>query len=98
MTPGSGAFPQTAGLRLRIAGGVIESLSIGGQPVDPQRRYRLAINNFMAAGGDGYPRLDQHPGFVNTGFNDAEVLRGYLAERSPLRVADFEPGDAVQRR
>ncbi len=98
MTPGSGGFAQTAGLRLRIEGGVLQDAQVGGQPIDPQRRYKLAINNFTATGGDGYPRLREHPGYTDSGFNDAEVLRAYLAARSPLKVADFEPGDAVTRR
>lgn len=98
MSPGAGAFPQTAGVQMRIAGGQLESALIGGQAIDPQRTYRLAISVFTAAGGDGYPKLDKHPGFVNTGFVDADVLRAYIAARSPLKAADYEPGDAVTRR
>ena len=98
MTPGAGAFPQTAGVTMRIAGGELEAATVAGQPIDPARRYRLALTNFTAAGGDGYPRLDGHPGYVNTGFNDAEVLRAYIAARSPLNPADYAPGDAVTRR
>jgi 5'-nucleotidase/UDP-sugar diphosphatase len=98
MTPGSGAFPQTAGVRLVIAGGQLQSATIGGQPIDPRREYRLALTNFTASGGDGYPKLDNHPGYVNTGFVDADVLRAFIARNSPVRAADFEPGDAVQRR
>ena len=67
-------------------------------PLEPQRRYRLSINNFTASGGDGYPRLNKHPGYLDTGFNDAEVLRAYISRRSPLKVADFALGDAVTRR
>jgi 5'-nucleotidase / UDP-sugar diphosphatase len=97
MTPGSGAFAQTAGVQLRIVGNVLQEARVVGQPIDPLRRYRLAISNFTASGGDGYPKIDNHPGYVNTGFTDAEVLRGYIAARSPLKVADYEPGDAVTR-
>jgi 5'-nucleotidase/UDP-sugar diphosphatase len=98
MSPGAGGYPQTAGLRMRISGGQVDSVLIGGTPLDPQRSYRLAINNFTATGGDGYPPLDQHPGHVNTGYVDAEVMRDYMARRSPLRLADFEPGDEIVRR
>ncbi len=97
MTAGSGAFPQFAGVRLVIEGGVLQSATVGGAPIDPQRSYRLAINNFQANGGDGYPKLSKHPGYVNTGFVDADVMREYLS-KNPIRVADFEPGDAVVRR
>ena len=50
------------------------------------------------SGGDGYPKIDDHPGYVNTGFVDADVLRAFIARNSPLKPADFEPGDAVVRR
>ena len=98
MTAGAGAFPQTAGVKLRINGTVLESAQIGGRDIDPAGRYRLAINNFTASGGDGYPPLDKHPGYVNSGFVDADVLRAFVAARSPMKVADFAPGDDVLRK
>lgn len=98
MTPGSGAFPQTAGVQLDIAGGQLVSARIGGQPLDPRREYRLAINHFTASGGDGYPRLDNHPGYVNTGFVDADVLRAFINRNSPVKAADYDPGTTVTRR
>ena len=98
MSGGSGGFPQTAGIELEIERGVIREARIGGLPVESQRRYRLSINNFTASGGDGYPRLNNHPGYIDSGFNDAEVLRGYINRNSPLKVADYAPGDAVTRR
>lgn len=97
-TAGAGAFPQTYGVTMRIVGGQLESATIGGQPLDPARDYTLAINNFTATGGDGYPKLVDHPGYVNTGFVDADVLREFIARRSPLKVGDYAPGDAVTRR
>ena len=98
MTPGSGGYPQTANLHMRISAGVLQEARVGGLPVDAQRNYRLAINTFTAIGGDGYPKLHNHPGYVDTGFNDAEVLRNYLATRSPVRIADYDPGTADARR
>lgn len=98
MTPGSGAFPQTAGLRMVIANNQLQSATIGGQPIDPKREYRLALTNFTATGGDGYPKLINHPGYVDTGFVDADVLRAYITKNSPLKIADYAPGDAVQRK
>ncbi len=91
MTPGSGGYPQTAGLQWRREGTRLVDARVGGQPVDPQRHYRLAVNHFTAAGGDGYPALRGHPGYVDTGFADAEVLRDHIARHSPLKVADYAP-------
>lgn len=98
MTPGAGAFPQTWGVQMLIEGGVLTQARVRDQPIDPKREYRLAISNFTASGGDGYPPLDKHPGYINTGFVDAEVLREYIARRSPIKAADFAPGNEVQRR
>ena len=98
MTPGAGGYPQTAGLQMRIEGGLLVEARVQGRPIEPGRGYKLALNNFSAAGGDGYPSLVDHPGFVNTGFVDAEVLREYIAARSPLKAADYAPADEVQRK
>ncbi|NJM42874.1 MAG: bifunctional UDP-sugar hydrolase/5'-nucleotidase [Brachymonas sp.] len=97
MSAGSGAFPQFAGVRLVIAGGAVQSATIKGAPIDLAKTYRLAINSFQANGGDGYPKLSDHPGFVNTGFVDADVMREYLSKNKVV-IAGFEPGDAVVRR
>ncbi len=98
MTPGAGGFPQTAGVQMQIQGAEVHEVRIGGQPFNLGRTYRLAINNFTALGGDGYPRLHGHPGYVDSGFNDADVLRAYLAAHSPIKTTEYETGDAVTRR
>lgn len=97
MTPGAGAFAQFAGVKLRIVGGQLQQALIGGQPIDPAKTYRMAINSFIAAGGDGYPLMNKHPGFVNSGFVDAEMLREYIAAHSPIDASAYAPGDAVTR-
>lgn len=97
MTPGAGAFGQFAGVKLRIVGGELRQALIGGQPIDPAKTYRMAINSFIAAGGDGYPLMNKHPGYVNTGFVDAEMLREYIAAHSPIDAGAYAPGDAVTR-
>lgn len=98
MTPGSGAFPQFAGIRLVIDKGVVLEATVGGKAIDPVGKYRMAINNFVASGGDGYPKVVNHPSYVDTGFVDADVLRAYIAAHSPLKAADYQPGDQVVRR
>jgi len=98
MTPGSGAFPQTAGLQMVVEAGRVTDARVQGQAIDAQRDYRVAISNFTASGGDGYPRLADHPGYIDTGFVDAEVLRAFIAQRSPLKAADFNPPNEIQRR
>jgi len=98
MSVGSGAFAQFAGIRLVIANGAVTSASINGVPIDNARTYRMANNKFSAEGGDGYPKLTDHRTFVDTGYVDADVLRAYVSAKSPLKAADYEPGDSVVRR
>lgn len=55
----AGRFPQISGLRIeydpqRPAGSRILSISVDGKPLDPDKAYRVATNDFMARGGDGY--------------------------------------------
>ncbi len=99
MTPGSGAFPQTVGVQMVIDAGVLKEARVQGRVIEPQREYRLALNNFTAGGGDGYPKLSDHPGHVNTGLVDADVMRAFIAAGSPLKAADFTPppADVVRR-
>ena len=97
MSSGSGAFAQFAGVQLTITSGSVKDVRIRGAMLNPAASYRLAINNFVAAGGDGYPKLTTHPSYVDTGFVDADVLRNYISARSPLRAADYAPGSTVLR-
>lgn len=98
ISTGAGAFPQFAGIELEIAKGMANNVRIQGMPLEFHKSYRMTVNNFQAAGGDGYPNLRGHPSFVNSGYVDADVLREFIAAHTPLRTADFEPGSAVVRR
>jgi len=49
-----GGFLHVSGIRFKIKGGKVEDLTVGGQPVQPEKNYQVAITDFMASGGDGY--------------------------------------------
>ncbi len=93
----SGAFAQFAGVRLEVVNGKLGNVLVAGKAVDLAETYRVAINSYIASGGDGYPKVDTHPGYVNTGFVDAEVLRAYVQDNSPLKAADFESAEIIRR-
>ncbi|WPO94481.1 bifunctional UDP-sugar hydrolase/5'-nucleotidase UshA [Buttiauxella sp. HR94] len=95
MKPNSGAYPQFSHVSFTMANGTLNDLKINGEPVDPAKTYRMATLSFNATGGDGYPRLDNKPGYVNTGFIDAEVLKQYIQQNSPLDAATLEPQGEV---
>ncbi len=55
----SGRFPQVSGMsyifeRGRAAGQRVVEVRVGGQPLDADRLYSVATNDFLADGGDGY--------------------------------------------
>ncbi|MFS4435970.1 bifunctional UDP-sugar hydrolase/5'-nucleotidase UshA [Citrobacter farmeri] len=95
MKPDSGAYPQFANVSFVAKDGKLNDLKINGEPVDPAKTYRMATLSFNATGGDGYPRIDNKPGYVNTGFIDAEVLKEYIQKNSPLDVSAYEPNGEV---
>jgi len=87
----SGAFAQFAGISLTVNGDQVTDVTIAGKALNAEQTYRFTIPSYNAAGGDGYPKIDNLPGFVNTGYVDAEVLKEYIENNSPINVADFAP-------
>ena len=92
-----GAYPQFAGVSMVVdrAAKQVSDVKIGGQPLDLAKTYKLSIPDYCAAGGDGYPVMKNHPSYVNTGFIDAEMLKKYFEENSPIDVSKYDPKDDV---
>jgi 5'-nucleotidase len=64
-------------------GSKISNIAIGGVPVDPAASYRVAMNNFLADGGDGFTVFregtDQLGGEI-----DLDAAVSYFLESSPV--------------
>ncbi|MEZ8141540.1 bifunctional UDP-sugar hydrolase/5'-nucleotidase UshA [Enterovibrio sp. FF113] len=94
----SGAYAQFYGVAMSVSPEGVSDVVIGGEPLDPNKTYRFTVPSYNAAGGDGYPKIADHPGNVNTGFVDAEVLKDFLEKNSPIDVNKYEPtGDIVYK-
>ncbi|GLW36751.1 bifunctional UDP-sugar hydrolase/5'-nucleotidase UshA [Pectobacterium actinidiae] len=94
----SGAYAQFLNVSLTADGQGVQNVKIKGEPLQAGKVYRMATLNFNAMGGDGYPRLDNLPGYVNTGFVDAEVLKQYIEKHSPLDAEAYAPkGEIVYK-
>jgi 2',3'-cyclic-nucleotide 2'-phosphodiesterase (5'-nucleotidase family) len=57
-----GRFPQVSGMRIkadvsRAVGRRVVGVTVGGKPLNPKARYRVATNDYLANGGDGYAAL-----------------------------------------
>ncbi|GAA5335632.1 bifunctional metallophosphatase/5'-nucleotidase [Thermus hydrothermalis] len=86
----AGRFLQVSGLRYafdlsRPAGDRVVRVEVktekGYVPLDLEATYRVVVNNFIAAGGDGFTVLKEAQGYrVDTGFSDAESFMDYLKE------------------
>ena len=94
----TGAYAQFDGISMTVGKSEVSDVIINGAPLELTKLYRFSIPSYNAAGGDGYPKITEHLGYVNTGFVDAEVLKDYLESHSPLDVSQYEPsGDIVYR-
>jgi 2',3'-cyclic-nucleotide 2'-phosphodiesterase (5'-nucleotidase family) len=56
---GGGRFPQVSGLFFEYSpagnkGSRVKEISVAGRPIDLDREYVVATNDFLAVGGDGY--------------------------------------------
>lgn len=56
---GGGRFPQVSNLNFDVdlsvePGGRVSNVMVGGEPLDPDKTYKLSTNDYMARGGDGY--------------------------------------------
>jgi 5'-nucleotidase len=65
------------------------SILLHGEPIDPDGRYRVVVNSFLADGGDGFPLLREGTERVDGGA-DVDALKDYLGANSPL--SPVEPG------
>ncbi|MTI14199.1 bifunctional UDP-sugar hydrolase/5'-nucleotidase UshA [Sansalvadorimonas verongulae] len=93
----SGAFAHFSGIEMVIESGAVHDVRIGGEAIDLNKTYKMALLSFSAGGGDNYPNVKKMPGFVDTGFADAEVLREFTEKHSPLKVSDFTPAGIVRK-
>ncbi|HET6466905.1 MAG TPA: 5'-nucleotidase C-terminal domain-containing protein [Geminicoccaceae bacterium] len=59
----AGRFPQVSGLTFtydmaRPAGDRVTKVEVGGAPLDDAKTYKVATNDYMLGGGDGYTSLE----------------------------------------
>ena len=67
---GAGRFPHVSGMAFRFdaskpPGYRVDEVTVGGEPLDPARTYRLATNDFLGRGGDGYDMFAGAPRLID---------------------------------
>lgn len=86
-----GAFPHIAGMTMKFnpnnkAGERVIEVLINGKPIDPNKTYKLATNDFIAAGGDNYNLFE---GKVTNEFQALdEVVMEYIAANGLKDIAE----------
>ena len=73
-------YTQTLGAPI---GSRVSGITIGGEPVTPTGTYRVTVNNFLAAGGDGFSVLPEGTDLTG-GPIDLDAFTAYLAANPGL--------------
>ncbi|MFA9218382.1 MAG: bifunctional UDP-sugar hydrolase/5'-nucleotidase [Sphingomonadaceae bacterium] len=60
------------------------SVMLNQVPLEPDSRYRIVVNNFLAEGGDGFPQFTKGSQSADTGIRDVDALSAYLVKREQL--------------
>ncbi|MFF7847234.1 bifunctional metallophosphatase/5'-nucleotidase [Streptomyces sp. NPDC007910] len=60
---------------------VVSSVRLNGEPIDPAKTYRVAMNEFLSGGGDGFAVLKDHKNKL-VGASDLDMFTAYLTAHS----------------
>jgi len=106
---GTGRFPQVAGLRYtwspdklpgeRVLSVEVESANGNFAPIDPYTTYKVATNDFLRKGGDGYVVFaNDAQNAYDAGANLEDVVAEYVKAHTPInpkldgRITEKQPG------
>lgn len=62
---------------------IADSMTLNGKPIDPNAPYRVTVNDYLSAGGDGFTVLKQGTS-QHFGVYDVEALYAYFQANSPI--------------
>jgi 5'-nucleotidase len=71
----------------------VSEVTVAGQPLQPQRDYRVTVNNFIAVGGDGFEEFQRGRAPLS-GPSDVQALEAHVAR---LGVLQAVPLDRIRR-
>ena len=81
----SAGFSYTSNAPAAACGDKVSGLTLNGQPVDPAASYRVTMNNFLAAGGDGFTVFNQGTNALG-GAQDIDALVAHFGSFLPGAV------------
>ena len=60
-------------------GSRVSDLRLKGRPISPTGRYRVAVNNYLASGGDGLSKFTEGTDLTDRGIIDLDALVAWIA-------------------
>ena len=67
-----------SGLRMEINNGKAQNITVNGNPLDVNKLYSIATNDYLAAGNDKMVQLAQHEKRLNTGIKVRNMLLDHI--------------------
>ncbi len=86
----TGARLNPWGLTYKVTPKGVENILLNGKPIDPNKIYTVATNDYMASGGDHYSMLKNGDQY-NTNYVLADVVKEYIQHISPIKSYPFTP-------
>jgi len=82
-----GGFLHVSGIYFMIRGHNVENVRVGEDltPLDPGKVYRIAVNDFLASGGDGYKIFAEKPSQY-TGLSLRELVVDIIRKRGAVNA------------
>ena len=101
VTEGGGRFPHVSGMTYRFdaskpAGERVAGVTVGGEPLDRSRTYRIATNDFMGRGGDGYAMFVDAPRLIDSTAGKLMVAQVIEAIEAKGKIAPRVEGRVVR--
>lgn len=86
---GGGAFLQISGLKVKKEGEAL-SITVGDVPLEEKQLYQVAVNDFLAQGGDGYDVIRRVKSKRKTQLMIRDLLEKVLKEKQKISSSDLE--------
>ncbi len=97
-TSDNGAFPHFDGISFKIGrNNKVSNIKINGKDIDSSKNYKVALNNFISQGKEGYMDVRPLPSYFDTGFTDALALEDFIKTKKKIDCADFKPQMIVSK-
>ncbi len=93
LEPGSGGKLQTFGIKYRTENGQVKIEDVRGKGFDPEATYSVAINDFLAAGGDGYTVFkEKGKNRYDSSLLVSDLLIGFIKAKKVITPETLENG------